>query len=162
MSKTIGICNYQLSQYHAGQMVTPTAKIWCDGESWYSLVSWHDASDGSVVKNTARHKSQAKAEAAVNSEVIVSSESWSRADSRKLAALKKISGRYGFEIPLAVTTAGECKLDGKTIDPYCICDAIEEKLRAKTIEKYNDRLERWEVNVVRTGAMHAAIAKAMK
>lgn len=159
MSKAnLSVCEYYLSQYHAGQIVTPTARIWCDGDRWHSLVVWHDASDRSKRRDYQSHETQNAAEAAINAEVIVSSEGWQSIDGRKLAKLAKLGEKNGLTYRLQMNDDGECLLDGEIVSMGSVIQSIVSKWRTVTIQKFDRQFRDWQDDVAATSKFRDQLA----
>jgi len=136
--KTIAICRYEMSQYHAGQIVTPSARIWCDGEEWHSLVSWYDSSDQSTIEVRDTHTSQSAASKAVDAEVIVMSESWAKADMSRFAKLEKLADKYDLDISWSMNQRGEIRVGEDVVDPRDLVSHLVNSLRDEKFGRWED------------------------
>ncbi len=111
MMKSIKINNYSLSQYHAGQMITPAAHICRDPDGvWHSVVRWDDRSDGTITVHHKEHKTQRQAEEAVMIEVRIMSDSWSTIDLSRFVRLKAGLGKLGIHIPSVTFDPVACRV----------------------------------------------------
>lgn len=159
--KNVSVCEYYLSQYHAGQVVTPTARIWCDGDKWHSLVVWHDASDRSERRDHQSHDTQGAAESAVNSEVVVSSESWQSISGSRLAKLAKLGEKNGLTYRLRINGDGECVLDGEIVPMGRVIQSIVDKWRMVTIQKFDREFRDWQDDPAATNRFRDQLASVL-
>lgn len=119
--RNIVIREYDLSQFHAGQIITPSAHICRDLEGiWHSVVQWGDASDRSVSVDHETHATEAQADKCVAGQVRVSSDRDRSIDmagaSKLIASLEKLGigcPRVTFDPLTCVLAVGEVE----TTDP---------------------------------------------